>query len=284
MSRSRHIGLPAALLALGCGLVAPAAHADIVDVVDGIRRDGCGGLHGARPPLQRDAALADAARRLAAGAELGTALADAGYRADAAFSAAVHEAASPAEAARVLSQRFCMRLLEARLTEAGGYQRGDSGWVILAAPAPAPALEDPQRVARRMLALVNAARAQARHCGQESLAAARPLAWSDALARAARAHALDMERHDFFDHTGSDGSDPFTRIARTGYRPRAAGENLAFNQESPEDVVRGWLASPHHCANIMDPRFRELGLAYVVSRQREQSIYWDLTLGVRGGR
>ena len=58
-------------------------------------------------------------------------------------------------------------------------------------------------------------------------------------------------------------------------------ENLAFNQESAEEVVRGWLASPHHCANLMDARFRELGLAYVVSRRREQSIYWDLTLGAR---
>jgi uncharacterized protein YkwD len=279
---SRHIGLAAALLALGCALPPPAARADIVDVVNTMRHDGCGKLRGGRPPLQRHAALADAARRLAAGAELGSALADAGYRADTAFSAAVHDAASAAEAAQVLSQRFCVRLLEARLTEAGGYARGDSAWVILAAPARTPALEDPLRVARRLLALVNAARAQARRCGTESLAAAGPLAWSDALARAARAHALDMERHDFFGHTGSDGSDPFTRIARTGYRARAAGENLAFNQESPEDVVRGWLASPHHCANIMDPRFRELGLAYVLSRRREQSIYWDLTFGAPG--
>ena len=47
-------------------------------------------------------------------------------------------------------------------------------------------------------------------------------------------------------------------------------------------MVRGWLASPHHCANIMDPRFRELGVAYIISHRREQSIYWDLTLGARG--
>lgn len=62
---------------------------------------------------------------------------------------------------------------------------------------------------------------------------------------------------------------------------RAWRASIAFNQESAEEVVRVWLASPHHCANIMDPRFRELGLACVVSRRREQSIYWDLTLGAR---
>jgi uncharacterized protein YkwD len=153
--------------------------------------------------------------------------------------------------------------------------------VLLAAPAGALALTDPQRVARRVLALVNAARAVRRSCGAQTYPAVAPLAWSEQLATAARLHAVDMERHAFFDHTGSDGSDPITRVARAGYRPRAAGENLAFNQESAEEVVRGWLASPHHCANIMDPHFRELGLAYVISRRREQSIYWDLTLGAR---
>jgi uncharacterized protein YkwD len=282
MRRFRFTGRAVMLLGLGLALLAPGARADIVDVVNGIRRDGCGGLRGGRPSLQRQSALTDAARRLAAGTELGTAMADAGYRADTAFSAHVSGTASAAQTAAVLSRQFCARLLDAQLTEAGGYERGRSGWVIVAAPARTSALADPRLVADRVLALVNAARAQRRNCGVESMAATTPLAWSEELARAARVHALDMERNGFFEHAGSDGSDPLTRVSRTGYGPRAAGENLAFNQETPEDVVRGWLASPHHCANIMDPRFRELGVAYVISRQREQSIYWDLTLGARG--
>ena len=275
-------GRVATLPGLALALLAPGARADIVDVVNGIRRDGCGALHGGLPPLRRQAALGDAARRLAAGAALGDAMAAAGYRADAAFSAHVSGATGATQVTDVLARQYCARLLEARLTETGGYEQGRSGWVIIAAPARASALDDPQRVGRRVLALVNAARAQQRDCGARSMAPTTPLAWSDALARAARVHALDMERNDFFDHTGSDGSDPPTRVARTGYAARAAGENLAFNQETPEDVVRGWLASPHHCATIMEPRFRELGLAYVISHRREQSIYWDLTFGARG--
>jgi uncharacterized protein YkwD len=47
-----------------------------------------------------------------------------------------------------------------------------------------------------------------------------------------------------------------------------------------EDVVRGWPASPHHCADIMDPRFHEPGVDIII-RRREQSIYWDLTLSAR---
>ena len=190
-------------------------------------------------------------------------------------------AGSDAALAAVLARDFCARLADARLREAGGFQRGASAWVVLATRAAAAALADPREVARRVLGLVNVARATRRSCGTRSFAAAPPLAWSDTLAAAARSHALDMERHGFFDHTGSDGSDPLTRVQRAGYAAVAAGENLAFNQESAEEVVRGWLASPHHCANLMDARFRELGLAYVVSRRREQSIYWDLTLGAR---
>jgi uncharacterized protein YkwD len=261
--------------------IAGTAHADVIDAVDAVRRTGCAAAPGGLPPLRRAAQLDAAARRLAGGAEIGTALAAAGYRADQAFSAHVDGAGSDAALAAVLARDFCARLTDARLREAGGYQRGTSAWVLLAAGAAAPALADPHAVARRVLTLVNAARARRRACGARSFAAAAPLAWSDTLAAAARVHAEDMERHDFFDHTGSDGSDPLARVRRAGYTAVAAGENLAFNQESAEEVVRGWLASPHHCANIMDPRFRELGLAYVVSRRREQSIYWDLTLGAR---
>ena len=273
MRRFRHASLVVTLL--GLGLLAPGARADIVDAVNAMRHTGCGNQRGGLPSLQRQPALNAVARRLAAGAELGAALAAAGYRADTAFSVQVQGADS-------LVRDYCPRLLDARMSEAGAFEQGQSTWVVIAAPADAPALDDPGRVAHRILGLVNAARARRRNCGTESYAATGPLAWSDRLTSAASAHALDMEGHDFFDHTGSDGSDPITRVSRTGYRPRATGENLAFNQESPEEVVRGWLASPHHCANIMDPRFHDLGVAYVISRRREQSIYWVLTLGTRG--
>ena len=275
--RSRRCLVASALLLLAAG----GARGDILDVANGLRRAGCDAHPGGVAPARAVAPLADVARRLARGAELGAALAAAGYRADDAFAAHVRDARGDAEIAAVLRARFCARLLDARLTEAGQSHAGAESWLVLAAPAPVSALADPDRIGRRVLKLINAARARPRRCGTEDFAAARPLTWSFVLAGAARVHARDMEQHGFFDHTGSDGSDPWTRVARTGYQPRSAGENLALNQESPEEVVAGWLASPHHCANIMDAHFRELGLAYVVSRQREQSIYWDLTLGAR---
>ncbi len=82
-----------------------------------------------------------------------------------------------------------------------------------------------------------------------------------------------MARNDYFEHTGLDGSVPKERLARLGYSSRLTGENIAYAPESAEEVVSGWLASPGHCANIMEPRFREMGIAVAVGRKRG-AIYW----------
>ena len=54
---------------------------------------------------------------------------------------------------------------------------------------------------------------------------------------------------------------------------RLVGENIAFGPESAEEAVAGWMASPGHCANIMDPRFREMGVAVAQGRKRGH-FYW----------
>jgi uncharacterized protein YkwD len=128
-------------------------------------------------------------------------------------------------------------------------------------------------IRERVLRLVNHARAGSRRCGHERFAATTPLAASPLLDRAAQEHAFDMARYDYFEHTGMDGSVPKERLARLGYRSLLTGENIAYAPESAEEVVSGWLASPGHCANIMEPRFREMGIAFAVGRKRG-AIYW----------
>jgi uncharacterized protein YkwD len=135
----------------------------------------------------------------------------------------------------------------------------------------------PAEIRAQVLRLVNEARSRSRRCGGERFAPAAPLAPSRALDDAALRHARDMARHDYFDHTGRDGSQPKQRLARTGYRSRLTGENIAFGPESAEEVVEGWLASPGHCANIMEPRIEEMGIGFAVGRQRG-AIYWVQTL------
>jgi len=133
-------------------------------------------------------------------------------------------------------------------------------------------------VRSRVVDLVNDARGRGRKCGSERFAAAPPLAISRQLTDAAEDHARDMVRKKFFDHRGSNGSQPKDRVLRAGYEPRLSGENIALGPESAEEVVAGWLDSPGHCANIMDPRFREIGVGLAVGKKRGQ-VYWVQTFG-----
>jgi uncharacterized protein YkwD len=130
----------------------------------------------------------------------------------------------------------------------------------------------------RVVKLVNEARSHARRCGRERFAAAPALHVSRKLNDAAAVHARDMARRNYFDHRGSDGSQPRDRVLRTGYRFRLTGENIALGPESAEEVVAGWLDSPGHCANIMESRFREIGIGLARGRKRGQ-IYWVQSFG-----
>ncbi|HYE96174.1 MAG TPA: CAP domain-containing protein [Rubricoccaceae bacterium] len=123
--------------------------------------------------------------------------------------------------------------------------------------------DDPADAWSEMLTAVNAARAEGRACGSTWYEAAPPLAWNGRLARAARVHVEDMAAHDFFSHTGSDGSRVDDRVERQGYDWRRLGENIARNQFTVEEVVSQWIESPGHCANLMHPSFTELGAAEV---------------------
>jgi uncharacterized protein YkwD len=152
------------------------------------------------------------------------------------------------------------------------------GWVVAAQAQVFVAREPAAAVRARVLELVNDARAQGRRCGSEYHAAAAPLTDSSQLRKAAQRHADDMARRKYFDHRGADGSQPKDRVQRAGYAPRLTGENIAFAPESAEEVVAGWLASPGHCANIMDARFTETGIAVATGRQRDH-IYWVQVFG-----
>ena len=87
-----------------------------------------------------------------------------------------------------------------------------------------------------------------------------------------------MARRKYFEHEGRDGSQPKDRVQRAGYKSRLTGENIALGPESAEEVVKGWLDSPGHCANIMDARFQDIGVGVATGRGRGQ-IYWVQNFG-----
>jgi uncharacterized protein YkwD len=133
-------------------------------------------------------------------------------------------------------------------------------------------------IRERVVDLVNEARSDSRRCGKKRFRAVPPLSASRNLDEAASRHARDMARKGFFDHRAPDGSQPWDRVRRAGYQPRISGENIAYGPESAEEVVAGWLASPGHCENIMEPRFEHIGVG-VATGGRRGRIYWVQNFG-----
>jgi uncharacterized protein YkwD len=134
------------------------------------------------------------------------------------------------------------------------------------------------QVQQQVLQLVNQARARGQLCGPERFGPTLPVVLSDRLYRAARSHARDMARQSYFEHESPAGSTPRDRVLRAGYKFRLTGENIAFGPETAAEVVSGWLASAGHCANIMNPHFRDMGVAVAQGNKRGH-FYWVQELG-----
>lgn len=131
---------------------------------------------------------------------------------------------------------------------------------------------------QEFLKLTNGYRATGRNCGSTWYPATTPVTWSRELKRAANRHSRDMATNDFFSHTGSDGSSVGDRVSDTGYRWSAVGENIAAGYDSVASVMKGWIDSPGHCANIMSPRYRDLGVACAESANSQYGSYWTMVL------
>jgi uncharacterized protein YkwD len=90
------------------------------------------------------------------------------------------------------------------------------------------------------------------------------------LRRAASAHSSDMVSRGFFEHTTPDGVTMVERIMATRYAsPRvgwAIGENLAWgtgNLATPRAIMKAWMDSPGHRANVVKRAYREIGIGVV---------------------
>jgi uncharacterized protein YkwD len=135
--------------------------------------------------------------------------------------------------------------------------------------------------AKEALERVNRFRAAARSCGTAGrFAAAPPLAWNEALARAAAGHSGDMAQRRYFAHARRDGRTLQQRIDDAGYAWRAIGENIAAGPDTVAAAVEGWQRSDPHCANLMSPDFTEIGLACVPASTGDRyDHYWTLDFG-----
>jgi len=266
--------LARASLGLCCTLFAASALASITDGLNDIRRSGCKNKAGVKAPLRVSRDLDAVAREWSKGGRLKDALARAEYRGTQSASMRVEGSTDERALLGVLKENYCDTIVDTTFREIGLYQRGDAVWIVVAAPFTAPLVTDAGKVGQQVLALVNQARSQSRKCGRTSFEAAPPLTFSAMLNRAALIHSQDMSTKNFFEHEGSDGSMVGARTTRVGYAWRGVAENIAIGAEDAESVVRGWIDSPGHCANIMDPRYTEMGIAYVANIKSEAGIYW----------
>lgn len=107
----------------------------------------------------------------------------------------------------------------------------------------------------------------------------KPVSLSAELTAAAKEHSRDLARWDRISHYGSDGSNPWDRVKRTGYKARVAAENVGTGQISFEEVLRGWKESPGHNKNLLLGDADNMGIALVQDPKTEFKSFWTLVLG-----
>lgn len=128
-----------------------------------------------------------------------------------------------------------------------------------------------------VLERVNDERATGGTCGGQSFPASGPLEVDPILRGLARSYSRRMAEDGFFDHVDPDGADPFDRMEAAGFSGATPwGENIAAGYPDPAEVMAGWMTSPGHCANILEPAFQVMGVGFyqLPDDPAELETYW----------
>lgn len=100
----------------------------------------------------------------------------------------------------------------------------------------------------------------------------KPLAANWELSRVARYKSADMRDRNYFSHTSPTYGSPFDMMKNFGVSYRAAGENIAAGQTTPQQVVQAWMNSEGHRKNILSPNYTQIGVGYAAGGS--QRHYW----------
>lgn len=120
-----------------------------------------------------------------------------------------------------------------------------------------PELDDAVRAyEQEVVRLVNAERAKN---------GLQPLTEDWQLSRVARYKSQDMADRRYFSHTSPTYGSPFDMMRAFGLSYRTAGENIAYGQRTPQQVVTAWMNSSGHRANILNASFTRIGVGYVAN-------------------
>lgn len=90
-----------------------------------------------------------------------------------------------------------------------------------------------------------------------------PVSANGALDKAAMLKAQNMFSENYWAHFAPSGKTPWDFMLGSGYRFTFAGENLAKNFYKSDDVVTAWMTSSTHRDNLLNPRYKDIGVAVV---------------------
>ena len=101
------------------------------------------------------------------------------------------------------------------------------------------------------------------------------LAESEELDKVATLKSQDMVDLNYFSHTSPTYGSPFQMLTQFSISYTAAGENIAYGQTTPEEVMNGWMNSSGHRANILNENFTEIGVG--IAKKANGQYVWTQT-------
>jgi len=126
-----------------------------------------------------------------------------------------------------------------------------------------PNIDDVKALEEEVIKLVNAERAK------RGLGALKSN-WQ--LSRVARYKSQDMVDKGYFSHTSPTYGSPFKMMESFGLKFSAAGENIAYGQRTPQEVMNAWMNSAGHRSNILNPSYTEIGVG--LAKTKNGVSYW----------
>lgn len=146
---------------------------------------------------------------------------------------------------------------------------------------------------------INNARSIPQDCGVYGIKDAVPaLTWDDALYKSAAEHSEDLAESNTFSHTGSytesdwtaqvmnlnSGSTMTNRIDNNGYTNwKKIGENIAAGSKmaTVQEAINAWIESDQHCVNLMNPEYKNIGMAHFEKEPSDYIHYWTQNFGMK---
>ena len=126
-----------------------------------------------------------------------------------------------------------------------------------------PSIDDVKALEQQVINLVNKQRA---NNGLPALKAN----WE--VCRVARYKSQDMINKHYFAHQSPTYGSPFNMMENFGIRFSAAGENIAYGQRTPQEVMNSWMNSPGHRSNILNATYNQIGVG--VAKSSNGTFYW----------